>query len=129
MHYKRLIHITVFCLYIIGVLYLCFAKPEEMPQLPELIFGLPADKLGHFLMFAPFPVLGYMVFTNNDLDPAKKVMLLCTLATCGFMLAAVTEQIQAILSYRSADMKDLAADALGLAVGGVATIFIIVKKR
>lgn len=126
---KRFIYTTAFCLYIIGVMYLCFAKPDDMPQLPQLLFGLPADKVGHFLMFLPFPLLGYMVFANKDMAPARKLILLSILVICGLGMAIGTEQVQAALEYRSADMKDFATDALGLAVGGLATLILIVKRK
>lgn len=126
---RRIKPAIIFCLYIIGVMYLCFAKPDDMPQLPQLLFGLPADKVGHFLMFLPFPLLGYMVFANKDMVPARKVILLSILVICGLGMAIGTEQVQAALEYRSADMKDFATDALGLAVGGLATLILIVKRK
>ena len=53
-------HIAAFalCIYILAICILCFMNPSDMPD-PELdIPGL--DKLVHFMMFVPFPVLAFL---------------------------------------------------------------------
>ena len=126
---RRLISATLFCLYIAAVGYLCFAKPEDIPQLPDLWFGLPADKVGHFLMFVPFPLLGFMVFDKEDTGIARRIMLLGIMIICGFGMAAGTESIQASMASRSAEMKDLLADSAGLAAGAILTVSYIFIGR
>ena len=126
---KRFISVTIFCLYLAAVAFLCFAKPEDIPQLPTSWFGLPADKVGHFLMFAPFPLLAYTVFENSDMSTARKLSILAVILCFGIGMASGTEKIQAALAYREASMDDFIADMTGLAVGGVATIIYIFTKR
>ena len=119
---KRIIYATAFCLYMAAVVYLCFARPENMPQLPMTWFGLPADKIGHFLMFAPFPLLGYKVLETDNISATKKFMLLAVVSTLGLGIAISTEQLQAMLAYRSAEIMDIAADAAGIVIGGIVCI-------
>lgn len=127
---ERIISIISFCLYLAAVAYLCFAKPEDVPHLPEYWFGIPADKLGHLLMFMPFPFLGYLAFSNEETNLRRKVLLLTGLLAAGAAIAVATEQVQALLQYRTADIDDLVADAIGIFCGGVATfIYITLKKR
>lgn len=127
---RRIIYIIIFCLYIAAVAYLCFAKPEDVPQLPELWFGLPADKVAHFTMFLPFPILGYIAFEVPQMKIWKRILLIIALIIIGVTAAICTEQMQAVLAYRSSEAKDLAADISGLICGGVTTfIYTFVKHR
>lgn len=127
---KRLISVILFCLYMAAVAYLCFAKPDDMPKLPELWFGLPADKAGHFLMFVPFTLLSFMVFDKDRMSLSRKIVLLCILFICGAGMAIGTERIQAATAYRSAEIADMAADFAGLSVGALVTfILIFVRKK
>lgn len=117
------------CFYLGTVAYLCFAKPDDVPKLPELWFGLPADKVGHFLMFVPFPLLSYLVFSNDEMSTGKKLMLSAILAACGSGLAVGIELLQASLTYRSAETDDLLADGTGLATGAIAVFIYIMRRR
>ena len=126
---RRLISVTVFCIYLTGVLYLCFARPDDIPQLPELWFGLPSDKAGHFLMFLPFPLLGCMAFENYGMGISKKLVVLAVLIAAGIGIAAGTEHIQGILGYRSTESSDLLADGVGLFCGGIVCMIHILTKK
>lgn len=127
---KRLISLSLFAVYLAAVAYLCFAKPDNVPQLPEFWFGLPADKIGHFLMFLPFPFLGFMAFNHTQTGICRMIMLLAGILAAGTAIAASTEHIQALLQYRTADMDDLIADGIGLISGGCVTfVYIILKNR
>ena len=97
---RRIIYIIIFCLYIAAVAYLCFAKPEDVPQLPELWLGLPADKVAHFTMFLPFPILGYIAFEVPQMKIWKRILLIIALIIIGLTAAICTEQMQAVLAYR-----------------------------
>ena len=129
MQTSRIIYLTLFCLYMAVLAFLCFAKPEDVPQMPELWFGLPADKVGHFIMFAPFPVLGYVAFCRKDMSLGGQFLLVLGLTAAGAALAVGTELGQAMLQYRSAETDDLAADAAGLSCGIAAVIVFIILKR
>ena len=127
---KRIIYATAFCLYMAAVVYLCFARPENMPQLPMTWFGLPADKIGHFLMFAPFTPLAYMSLVSDDMSSARNVMLIIIVIIAGTGLALGTELVQAHLQYRTAEKYDLLADMIGLSTGAfMTTLYIFFKKH
>ena len=129
MNRKQLISVIVFCLYIAAVAYLCFARPDDMPQLPQLWLGLPADKVGHFLMFMPFPLLGYLTFEVKGMSVGRKLFLIAILIVFGAGMALGTEYIQARLEYRSSENSDLLADGIGLITGGIFTfINILIRK-
>ena len=129
MNRKQLISVIVFCLYIAAVAYLCFARPDNMPQLPQLWLGLPADKVGHFLMFMPFPLLGYLTFEVKGMSVGRKLFLIAILIVFGAGMALGTEYVQARLEYRSSENSDLLADGIGLITGGIFTfIYILIRK-
>ena len=126
---RRIIPVAIFCLYLAAVIFLCLAKPEELPQMPLMFLGLPADKVGHFLMFLPFPFLGYIIFEGEGTRWKRTSMLLATLCAFGAGMALAIEQIQAVLGYRAAETEDLLADILGLGAGLMLTIIYIMFKR
>lgn len=129
MNSKQLISIAVFCIYLAAVGFLCFAKPDDLPQVPTMWFGIPADKAGHFLMFIPFPILSYMVFGNPDSNRLRQMLKLLAIMCMGIGLAIGTEQIQAQLAYRQAEFMDLYADAAGLVFGVMITTALIIYRK
>ena len=126
---RRIISSLVFCIYIAAVAFLCFMQPDDMPQLPVILFGLPADKVGHFLMFLPFPLLGFLVFEDGQMSMTGKVLTLAILCLTGIGMAFGVEQVQAMLGYRSAETDDIIADATGLACGALLTISHILYRH
>ena len=127
---RRIISISIFCLYLAAVAYLCFAKTEDMPQIPDTWFGLPADKVAHFAMFLPFPLLGFLAFKGSGTSIWKKTLLIIALIFIGAAVAICTEHIQTQLAYRSAETTDLIADGAGLFCGGVAAfIYTFIRYR
>ena len=130
MKVRRIIFLLLFCLYIAAVAYLCFARPDDVPTLPESWFGLPADKVAHFLMFLPFPLLGFLAFEGTGTSIWKTAILAIALTGLGFAAAVSTEHIQAYLGYRSKEVSDLMADSMGLLSGCIiTTIYIFIKNR
>ena len=67
-HYKAMkisvktIMTVLFCIYIATLVFLCFMKTDSVPDVQFTLFGIPADKLVHFCMFAPYPVLPFRHF-------------------------------------------------------------------
>ena len=129
MHHRRIISAVLFCLYIAAVAYLCFARPEELPKLPDSWFGLASDKIGHFLMFLPFPLLGFITFDSSLMSGWRRAALVFAICVIGAGAAVGTEQIQAQLEYRSAERADLIADAAGLAAGVLLTAVYIMTRK
>ena len=121
----------LFFLYLAVVLILCFSQFESTPNVPFTILGIPTDKVVHFCMFFPFPILAFLAFdrfTNNV--SASLVFGFCTLVV-GVLLAMGTEWGQATLTnYRSGDRMDLMADCLALLLSTVlVTVWDIVKQH
>lgn len=120
-----------FCIYLAAVAMLCFMQGNSMPDMSGTWFGLPKDKIAHFMMFLPFTPLSYMTFRRKSSSFWIKVMLLTLMLAIGAGLAYSTEIIQERLKYRSYQTTDLIADGLGLSIGYVviASGLIIKKSR
>ncbi len=121
----------IFWLYVAGVLFLCFGHFDSTPSVPLDFFGIPTDKIVHFTMFFPFPILAFLAF--DRFTDSVKSTLLFTGATfiVGLILAFGTEWGQAhFTEYRSGDSMDLLADTLALFLSSVLVIVVdIVKQR
>lgn len=110
----------LFFLYVASVLYLCFGHFDNMPSVAKTILGIPTDKVVHFCMFLPFPILAFLAF-DQFTDNLKSTLLFTggTLLV-GILLALATEWGQAHLTnYRSGDSWDLLADILALTLGSI----------
>jgi len=121
----------IFWLYVAGVLFLCFGHFDSTPSVLLDFFGIPTDKIVHFTMFFPFPILAFLAF--DRFTDSVKSTLLFTGATfiVGLILAFGTEWGQAhFTEYRSGDPMDLLADTLALFLSSVLVIVVdIVKQR
>lgn len=124
-------HISAFllCAYIVAVAALCFIKPSSLPQVELNFFGIAMDKLVHFIMFFPFPILAYMTFWPADASKPRKMAVLIVIMVFGAGMAVATEKIQAMTGYRTGDITDFAADMTGILAGAALTsLFILLKK-
>jgi VanZ family protein len=118
----------LFGLYLVAVAVLCFAKFPESEDVPRSLLGIPMDKLVHFLMFFPLPLLAYLAF---DRYPGKRWTAalwasVSFLGGCAY--AAFTELVQLRLPYRSGDPADFRADFAALAVCSVLILILIFAK-
>ncbi|MBO7604542.1 MAG: VanZ family protein [Bacteroidales bacterium] len=116
-------------LYIIAVAVLCFARFSALPPSPASIFGIPADKVVHFLMFLPFPVLAFFSLRLSRGGVVKTLLVLVAVFIVGCGLAWGTEYIQSKLPYRTMDPADFGADRLGLICGSFIAFFIKLFSR
>lgn len=115
----------ILALYIIVLAFLCFGNFSSIQQAPKTILGIPSDKVVHFLMFLPFPILSYLSFDCFSSRFSKAILAIAVTFLVGAALAASTELGQGLTAYRSADSHDFVADLIGLGIG---TICIIVSK-
>ena len=119
--------ITVFLLYFAAVVWLYFATIETDPQLPSTFLGIPLDKVAHFLMFLPFPVLGTIAFREQAW---WRTLCWTTLAAnfCAFLFESQQHRIN---PYRYTQSSDLNANLLGITVGLLIMVLIglITKKK
>lgn len=127
---RKLTYALAFCIYIAAILFLCLMKPDDLPQTELLIFGIPADKIAHFTMFLPFPVLIHLMFLDSSRSRWLDLLILAAAIALGIGAAFGTEYLQALTQYRSSDINDAYADMRGLATGAFMTLLhIIFRKR
>ena len=106
--------------YLAAVAYLCFASQGGLPKFDDWPFKIPADKVVHFLMFLPWPILASIsVMPDRDRASVRMVVILLIITLIGCALAGTTEWIQGLLPYRSRDIMDFIADSLGLMTGAL----------
>ena len=117
---NKLVFRILFFLYVAGVLFMCFGKFDSTPSVPLELWGIPTDKLVHFGMFLPFPILAYLAFGRQYITTKAALLFTGVTFIVGLMLALGTEWGQAHLTaYRSGDPRDFLADAIALATGSL----------
>ena len=119
----------LFLLYIITVCILCFGKFSGSSELPSSMLGIPMDKIVHFLMFLPFPILAFFAFDKYTESPRQSFIYTGLTCAAGCLLAAGTELIQSRLSYRSGDPNDFIADFLAIILGSLIVLLIDISKQ
>ena len=113
----------LFAVYLIAVAVLCFGNFSSSHDAPKELWGIPTDKVVHFLMFFPLPVLAYLAFDRFKGKRLPALLWASVTFLCGCAYAAGTELVQSRLSYRSGDPADFKADFIALAA---CTLFILV---
>ncbi len=130
MEKKKLFLRILFFLYLAAVLYLCFGHFENTPDIPKTFLGIPADKLVHFCMFFPFPILAFLAFDKYTTKPSHTLLFSTITWVAGIALALGTEWGQANLtSWRSGDPLDLLADGLAITLSTLVVIFWDLSKQ
>lgn len=119
---------VLFVIYLITVAYLCFWHFTNVSTFQKYFLIFPADKVVHFLMFLPFPILAYAAFGRKFEGPWQAIGFVLLLFLIGCSVAAVTELVQSRIPYRSADPADFRADAIALCISSL-SIFIWDLKR
>lgn len=120
----RIFFKIIFLLYITAVAYACFGHFSEVPNLSQPWLGVPNDKILHFLMFLPFPILCYLSFGQKRRNPWRAMLGVILIFIIGCLVAAGTEVVQSYLSYRSGDPTDFVADCLSLFISSL-VVFIM----
>jgi VanZ family protein len=118
----------LFVLYLAVLMYLCFGRLDGLPEDPRSLFGLEGDKVVHFLMFLPFPILSYFAFPMRTRKAWHSLLLTAFILAVGSVFAAGTEFIQDFIPYREADTADFMADFLGLCIPAALVLAIDLKK-
>lgn len=122
----------ILVLYVIIVCFLCFGQFSGVEKAPQYFLGIESDKVVHFLMFFPFPILYYLCFKTIARKPKKAVFWALDTLVIGAAFAGATELIQGTIAYRTADWHDFKADILALAIASGITILtniILLLKR
>lgn len=116
----RIIFITLLCIYLTAVALLCFLRPSSLPEVEIKTFlGLPIDKVLHFLMFLPYPILAGMSFISMKNGFLRSIIILTVVLTAGIGMAYGTELIQGESGYRAYEIADFHADLAGISAGSI----------
>lgn len=126
---RKLLYILIFCIYIAAILTLCLMKPDNLPETEMFIFGIPADKVAHFTMFLPFPVLLHMMFMDKSRDKWLDLLVVLAAIVLGIGAAFGTEYLQSMTQYRSSDINDVYADMKGLGIGCIIVLIHIMFRK
>ena len=118
----------LFFLYLAAVLVLCFAQFKSTPDVPTSFLGIPTDKVVHFCMFFPFPILAYLANDKYTDTPLRALAALVSICAIGAIFAGLTEIGQSLLPYRYEDISDFRADCLAIVLAGILTFIIDVSK-
>ena len=126
----RLIFRILLLVYLAVVLVLCFGQFSSSPDIPKTLLGIPMDKVAHFLMFLPFPILCFLAFDRYTENLRSTLIFTSVTFAVGLLLALGTEWGQAHLtSYRDGNGWDFFADALALTLSSVFVLFWDLRKQ
>lgn len=121
---------VLFFLYIALLLFLCFGQFQNVHSVPRTILGIPSDKVVHFCMFFPFPILAFLAFDQYTNTVRQSLLFSGITFVVGILLALGTEWGQAHLTrYRSGDTRDFLADSLALVLGTLIVLFWDIRKQ
>lgn len=107
----------ILAVYIASVFLLCFLNMGNAPSIRMEWFGIPTDKVAHFLMFLPFPVLMTLTFSKKSWSSGRFLLFMLLTAVAGAAAGGGIELLQGLSEYRSCDINDFKADCIGIAVG------------
>jgi VanZ family protein len=119
----------LFAVYLAAVAFLCFGRFDSSQDVPMDLWGIPTDKVVHFLMFFPFPLLACLAFGGYRGKPGRAVWKTAAAFLAGCAFAAGTEWVQTRLPYRSGDPADFRADALALLLSSILVLILVLAKH
>ena len=120
---KTILARILFILYLAAIAFLCFMHADKLPDMQKTLFGIPSDKVAHFLMFLPFPILAFLAYDHVTNKFWSAVLFAVLTFAIGAGIAWLTEYVQGMLPYRSREIADLKADLLAL---GISTLGVFI---
>ena len=122
----RRVFIVLFVLYMGVLINLYFGKFPSFLKLPRTILDIPSDKVGHFLMFLPYPFLAH----GSSFTGKRKWRDLLFVHLSGIVIAFVFELLQSTLaSYRTTDPWDLVANVASISIATLILAIIDLFKK
>lgn len=102
-------------LYLCAVAVLCFANMGKAPA-QGTIWGIPSDKIVHFLLFIPFPFLAWAWPCSRPRTETVPYIIekICLIFLLGLLLGFATEYTQGYLPHRTRERLDYLADFCGI---------------
>ena len=116
-------------LYLIAIAFLCFISGDNIPVVRSTFLGFPTDKVAHFIMFLPFPILAFLSTDWKISKVWKNALLIFCILVVGCGIASLTEYIQSFTPTRTADVKDLYADMMSLGLSSIFVFFVTLFKK
>ena len=116
-------------IYLALVAYLCFSHFDSLPNVPRSFMGIPSDKIVHFLMFLPLVPLAYIAFVGDRHRLWVTILAILVIFMAGCGIAALTEIIQGMTSYRSKDLLDFRADSFSMAAASLVVFIHYLFRR
>lgn len=132
-HHKIPTHITLsrilFLIYLGAIAFLCFATLGSKVDMLQKVCGIEMDKIVHFIMFLPFPLLAWMCFEHTSRKPWKKAAAVLSIMLLGLAFAGGTEIVQGWLPNRFKDVRDFYADAAAIVLTSLFILTIDLRKK
>ena len=110
------------------VLYVCFGHFNDLPDMSKTIWGIPKDKIIHFIMFFPFPIIAALALDLRPGRYGKAFLEAFLLLVCGLGIAAATEIGQGYTTYRDPSIWDWVADTSALLSSSLAVLVVLLFK-
>lgn len=126
---KNLYFKILLVLYLAAVAWLCFGHFDNISDVPKDFWGIPTDKIVHFLMFFPFPILCFLAFDRFTTKWWHSLLFTGAVFLCGCAIAGATELGQLQTTYRSGDITDFLADGLALFCSSLLVFCVDVRKQ
>src|SRR5574344_597112 len=119
----------LFILYLAAVVVVCFGHFENLPDIEKKFLGIPMDKVIHFIMFLPFPILMGLSFHETSTKSLNTMFFALGTFVLGCILAGATEIGQSVTTYRSCDITDFRADSIALAISTLAVFIVNILRN
>ena len=121
-------HITsvaVFILYLGVLVYLCFGHPTAFFKVPRSLWGIPIDKVIHFLMFFPYPFFAQAAFYFKNRWRSLVFVIITGIIFC-FAFELLQDKIT---TYRTTDSWDLFYNVAAVTAGSsIIALFTLFRK-
>ena len=82
----------IMIIYIAAVGFLCFSNFHQMPSVPKSVLGIEMDKIVHFFMFFPFPILAFFAYDRLTRTPWQALAALISICAIGCAFPLYGEQ-------------------------------------
>lgn len=105
--------------YIGAVLFCCLGSFSGIDlDLSNTWMGIPKDKIAHFFIFSPFPIVFAIFLKYNGTIKIRPQYSLFVIIVAGLIISTILESSQALLTdYRSSDPADLCANYTAIISG------------
>lgn len=114
--------------YIGMVIYVCFGHFDDLPDMNHTFLGIPEDKIIHFIMFFPFPIIAAIALNRRPRSTGRAFLQAGLLFLCGIAIAAATEIGQGMTDYRDPSVYDWVADISALLLSTLIVLVVLLIK-